>query len=110
MLPHGPLSKTFALFAGEPAHPKMGEGQGWEPKLPLPSPLPGPSFAAGSPWHSSQDAAKRAPCQGGGCAWGLGEGGGDPLGWRLPRVLEPLACPLEGLKLPRRGMTSSAGW
>lgn len=28
MLPHGPLSKTFALFAGEPAHPKMGEGEG----------------------------------------------------------------------------------
>ena len=73
----------------------------------LPSPLPGPSFAVlDSPWCSSHDAAKCTLCQGG----GSGEGAGDPLGWWLPLVLEPFACPLESLRLPRRGVTSCAGW
>lgn len=77
---HGPLFETLALLSGELAHPKIGEGEGWEPEPPCASPLPGPSLAACSPWSSSQAAAKCALCQGGGCVWSLGEGAGDPLG------------------------------
>lgn len=59
LTPRAPI-KTLALLSGELAHPKMGEGGGWEPEMRLPSLLPDPSFAAGSPWHSSRDAGNCA--------------------------------------------------
>lgn len=73
--PTDPFSRSLSSF-GRANPPKTGVGEGWEPELPLLSPLPGSAFAAGSPRCSSHDAAKCALCQGLKLGLGLGEGQG----------------------------------
>lgn len=61
--PWAPIREMPELFSEELTHPKWEWGRGGSLSR-LSSPLPGPSFAAGSPWRSSHDVAKCAPCQG----------------------------------------------